>query len=141
MQYIMFIPIVITVVSIVINIIQYQSRQREICALKAHLQEDYNAYFDIARACARARNRKEDIRDFHLLRELEYIRGVSDARRHGIIAYGREHLSFIPFYEHVMHPGKSQPDEIMRGMTPEEYSRQKDEKYKKEETDNKPDSK
>jgi hypothetical protein len=37
---------------------------------------------------------------------LEYIRGISDTQRNDIIAYSREHLSFIPYYEHPMYPGK-----------------------------------
>ena len=118
---------ILTIISFTINIIQYKTRKQELAALRTHVQENYNAYFSVARACTRARSENKDVTDTHMIRELEYIRGVCDSQRNGIIAYSREHLSFLPFYEHPMYPGKEQPKEIMLGMPPEQYNSNNDE--------------
>ncbi|WP_319759125.1 hypothetical protein [Maridesulfovibrio sp.] len=120
-SYVAAISSFLTIVSFAIIIIQHLTRKQEIAALKSQVQENFNAYFLIARACTRGRSDKQNVVDVAMTCELEYIRGVCDTQRNGIIAYGREHLSFVPFYEHPMFPGEKQPDEVMAGMPPDQF--------------------
>ena len=112
---------IITVVSFILNIIQYILARQNKSELRTHMQANYNGYYSIARASSRAINNSNDITDYNLIRALEYIEGVSDIQRNVIIAYCREHLSFLPFYEHPMYPGMDQPPEIKAGCRPEQY--------------------
>ncbi|MFH1200344.1 MAG: hypothetical protein V1708_04715 [Candidatus Micrarchaeota archaeon] len=109
--------------SLVYNVIQFIVARKERAALRGLVQGDYNIYFNIARQCGRAR--KDELDDKARLEEacraLEVIRGCADAGRTSLLSFSREHLSFLPYYEHPAEPGKPQPPEVVFGMTPERY--------------------
>lgn len=114
---------VITFISVTMNIIQFLRRRQEIKTLRSQAQESYNLHFLIARACTRARkgnitSKGEGVT--MLTSPLNYISGVSDSARTAIISFSREHLGFIPFYEHPAEPGKEQPPEVVFGKPPDE---------------------
>lgn len=114
---------IFTLLSVCINVIQYNSRISERKALRSQAQAGYNFHYAIARACTRARiatGTSAEDRLNCVLCEVRVITGVADAARSEIIAYSREHLNFIPFYEHPAYPGKDQPDEVKMGKPPEE---------------------
>lgn len=113
---------VLTIASVVLNIIQYKIRRQEFKTLRSQAQTEFNAHFQIARACTRARNSTiadpEKKYEF-LLCQIALITGISDVVRTSIISFGREHLDFVPFYEHPAEPGKAQPAYVMYGYPPD----------------------
>ena len=109
----------LTIVSIFLNILLFLFSRKEKMSLKHFMQENYNAYYSIARSTTRTKH--NDFAKEYLTASLHYIEGIADVQRNNIIAYSRVHLSFTPFYEHPQFPGESQPEEIMSFETPEEY--------------------
>ena len=112
----------ITVVSVLVNVIQYYRRKQEGRSLRELVQGNYNKFFLIARCCTRTRTAdpgddKAQLNE--VVDEMSVIRGIADASRIQLIAFGREHLKYTPFYEHPAYPGKSQPDEVILGRAPE----------------------
>jgi len=79
----------------------------------------------IARACGRVRNiifdpkNKNSVDPHEIIEEIYYINGIADTARNNIIAYSREHLGFIPFFEHPAYPGVEQTNEVIHGTPPE----------------------
>ncbi len=124
-NYIALIASILTIISVTINIIQYNRRRQENKSLRTQAQGSYNSHFLIARSCTRARDRKvnnEQERLAYLQRDMDYIRGISDSARTSIIAFSREHLGFEPFFEHPAYPGVRQPKEVMFGLPPEKMN-------------------
>lgn len=116
---------IITIISVLINIIQYYRRQQEYRSLRAQVQGGFNSQFLVARACTRARDSDPtggSQTTSTLLRELDYIRGISDAARSSLIAFSREHLGFLPKFEHPAEPGKEQPKNVIYGQAPDKNS-------------------
>lgn len=114
----------VTILSLVGNIVQYMQKKNHEKNLRAHLQATYNMFFQIARAETKVRNNisANDEEKSNALRiALERITGTSDAARTTIIAYSRETMDFIPFYEHPAFPGEEMPNEVKFG-TPPEYA-------------------
>src|SRR5712691_11689875 len=116
-----FVPATVGAISLLFNIYQFLASRREKLALRALVQGDFNTYFHIARQCARIRqpNQTDKSRNEEAVRAVEVIRGCADAARLNLVSYAREHLRFVPFYEHPSAPGVAQPAEVRDGMAPE----------------------
>lgn len=119
----------ITIVSICLNIIQYVRKVDDRKSLRSQMQMQYNFHFLAARACTRIRHildessiSCEDALS-RAINEASVIRGIVDTARNSIIAYSREHLDFVPFYEHPAYPGKEAPEAVKLGKPPEELLR------------------
>lgn len=114
----------ITIIAVFCNILQYSWSRADKETLRSRAQAEYNVNYMIARACTRARNAKLDSTNVdvgYLLQEINYIDGVADIARNNIVAFSREQLEFIPFFEHPAYPGIEQPAEIKLGVQPERY--------------------
>ena len=115
---------IITIASVVCNILQYSWSRSDKETLRSRAQAEYNVNFMIARACTRAKNAKLDSSNAdvnYLLREMSYINGIADIARNDVVAFGREQLAFVPFFEHPAYPGVEQPKEIKLGLPPERF--------------------
>lgn len=126
-EWVAIIASILTIVSVCINIIQWDRRRSELKSLRSQAQASYNFHYITARACTQARHAKGETTEERLnniLCELKSISGVSDTARNNIIAFSREHLNFLPFYEHPAYPGKDQPDEVKMGVPPEEIKKE-----------------
>jgi hypothetical protein len=123
--YLSIISITIAICSLIYNLIQYRTSRQEKLALRSLVQGDYNIYYHIARQCSRIRiqNQNREKKNHEAINAIEVIRGCADAARTHLISYSREHLKYIPYYEHPAAPDKPQAQEIMDGMTPELYRR------------------
>ena len=112
----------LSVISVFVNIIQYFKRKKEEQSLRELVQSNYNNFYFVARCCTKARGCKEEDKSKLLnnfVSEMSKIEGIADSARHHLIAYGREHLNFIPFFEHPAFPGEEQPNEVKLGTPPE----------------------
>jgi len=101
------ITIVSVIVSLMANILQYSWSRADKESLRSRAQAEYNVNYMIARACTRAKNAKLDMTNpdvNYLLREISYINGVADIARNDVVAFSREELDFLPFFEHPAIP-------------------------------------
>lgn len=111
----------ITIVSVCLNIIQYVRKVDERKSLRSQMQMQYNFHFSAARACTRIRHILDEpsisceVALGKTVEQVSIIRGVLDTARSTIIAYSREHLDFIPFYEHPAYPGIEVPNAVKFG--------------------------
>lgn len=116
----------LTFLSIMYNIYNIIVRRNELKSLKSNMQTQYNLHSNAARVCDRIRQiEKEEISDKskvqRVIAESNIIRGIADSARTIILSYSREHLKFVPYYEHPAIPGEIVAFDINFGMTPKEY--------------------
>jgi hypothetical protein len=116
---------IISLIAVPANIIQYLKKRTEVKSLRQLVQSNYNNFYLIARCLTRLRNSK--IKDMNKLlscyiEEMSIIRGIADSSRENLIAFGREHLKYKPFFEHPAYPGIEQSDEVKLGKPPEQTS-------------------
>lgn len=114
-----------TIISLVFAGIQIVQKKELKTTMKSTLQTHFNTYYQIARACTRARSAKddknlnEDLIQQEILNQLSIIQGASDVARTNIISYSRDQLGFTPYYEHPAFPGRDMSDDIKLGKQPE----------------------
>ncbi len=115
---------VVSVISIVGNIIQYVKKKEYNKDLRSHVQSQYNNFYFIARCITRCRkNENEDIaKKLDCYKdEVNIIRGICDSARISLIAFGREEINFEPYFEHPAYPGqKEYSDDIKMGLPVDE---------------------
>jgi hypothetical protein len=122
--YVAAIGTLITIVSIVFNILQFMQKKYHISEARRQVQTNYNLLTQISRAVGKIRDFQEtDGSDageafYYLMQQVQKIDGITDAGRTDLISYGREALGFIPKYEHPLYPGKDMPWEVMHGDSP-----------------------
>ena len=120
-----YIGALVTIISICLNIIQYIKKADDRKALRSQMQSEYNFHFLVARACTRVRalmenaNATVDDKIHGIFSQVSIIQGVADTARNAIIAYSREHLDYLPYYEHPAYPGKEVDDQVRFGLPPE----------------------
>lgn len=107
-DYVAIIASLLTIISVCINIIQWQSKKNLISTLKSRSQASYNYFYQIAQHSDQIRfSQNKNVQpnqvvDF-CIRQAHSINGISDGARLDIISYSREHLNFIPVKEHPAH--------------------------------------
>ena len=109
-----------SVISICINIVQALVYRRNIKEQRSRAKEEFNSYYNIARACTRARKLADDATVDEYIRELQYIRGIADVRRSGIAAFSNQMLKFKLTYEHPMYPDETPSARVAAGTPPDE---------------------
>lgn len=110
-----------SIISITLNIVQYTISVQRRRALRHYIQTMYNVFTQIARAASNARSGSRDHEANPPSQSLAYVEklhGMADVARTSLISYGREHLKFVPFYEHPLYPGVKMPDEVLHGTHP-----------------------
>lgn len=116
-NYIALVSGVITIISVAFNIIQFRQGIKNNESLKAHMQANFNMFYQIGRALTKVRHEHLalDEENVKMLKAMENIRGIADAARSSIISYSREVLNFVPEYEHPAFPGKKMSEQVMLG--------------------------
>lgn len=115
---------VVSVFSVVTNLIQYTKKREQSKEIKVQIQIHYNNYFYMARAITRYRDmNKEDLtieqKYINLENEVSVVRGICDSARETLVVVGREQFSFTPYFEHPLYPGKiDYSDEVLMGKPP-----------------------
>ncbi len=109
-----------SVISICVNIVQAFVYRRNKKEHRAMAQEEFNSYYNVARACARARKLAVGTPVEEYKEALQYIRGIADVRRGGIAAFSNQMLGFMPTYEHPMYPGGTPCADVAAGTPPDE---------------------
>ncbi len=139
---IQLIPYIISFVLLTFNIIQFVFYRKYRKLLKTSTKSSFLDFFLIAQSCTRLRdlNKKLSVEKMkeELLKELYYIRGISDSSRNKIIAISREYLGVTPKFEHPAFPEKKLTNEEILGKYPEDIIQLvKEESIDKQTVDNK----
>jgi len=110
---------VVTIASIVYNIIQMIQKKNIRKYLKASMHSNYNKFYQICRLCTRAN--EDGVRDNpeKLQGLFKYINGIADSARTGILSFSQHTIDFKPEYEHPAFPGEKLNNKVKLGVPPD----------------------
>ncbi len=108
--------VIVAVVSVVFNIIQWIYRKQEKKSLSSNAIATYCSLHQVATFCDDARTRYEKEPEpsplaQYMVRLIDSIRGVADATRMSVKAYSQIHLGFTPKFQHPADEGRYQVDQ------------------------------
>ena len=103
------IGILIGLVSLIINLVQFLRNRQLLRDMKSQLQSYWNSFHWICVHGDKIRKLPPDPQDPRVTgatQDAHRICGITDSARHSITSYARDHLGFVPRPEHPAEPSR-----------------------------------